>query len=295
MTRLIRSTGALVSVVLLAQTPSSPSPTPEPVFELRRTAEGAHVHPMDVNPLVVLVIGSDIREGDPARGRADSLHVVAVNTKNGKGTIVGIPRDSYVHVPGLGNRKVNAALSLRGPQTMVETVRQLSGLPIHYWALTEFSRFRRLVDRLGGLEVAIPYRMADRASGAFFQPGRKHLNGAQVLAFARARKTISGGDFERSRNHGRVLKAALAKFRAEATSPFEMLEYFRAFQDLVVSDVPTRDLIELGLLARRLHPDGIQNVVLPAAGGASAGGQSVVLLGEGARDIFRRIADDGVL
>lgn len=287
---------ALVAVVLLAQTPGSPSPTPEPVVEIHRTAHAAHDPGSGLpNPLFVLVVGSDIREGDPARGRADSLHVVAVNTNTGEGTIVGIPRDSYVAIPGLGRRKINSALSLGGPERTAQAVSELGGIPIHYWALTEFSRFRQLVDRLGGLDVEVPYPMADRWSGAFFEPGRRHMDGAEVLAFTRARKTIPGGDFGRSENHGRVLLAALEKFKTEVGGPLSLLPYFQAFRDLVVTDVPVGELIGLALVAQRLDPAAVTNIVLPASGSDSVGGSSVVLLGGGAQEIFDRIRDDGVL
>lgn len=285
---------ALLAVVLLAQTPG-PSPTLEPAVELRRTPRAVHDARFGPNPIFVLVIGSDIREGDPARGRADSLHVIAVNTETGGGTIVGIPRDSYVPIPGLGRRKINAALSLGGPERVVQTVEQLGGIPIHYWALVEFSRFRDLVDRLDGLDVDVPYAMADPASGAFFEPGPFHMDGAHALAFSRARKTIPGGDFGRSENQGRVLLAAMDKFGRETQDPFRMLDYFRAFRDLVVHDVPIGELLDLAVVARRADPARFANVVLPAAGSGSAGGQSVVLLGEGAREIFDQVRDDAHL
>lgn len=289
-----RLPAALLAVLLLAQTPD-PSPTPEPVVEVHRTKQGAHASRFGPNPIFVLVIGSDIREGDPARGRADSLHVVAVNTETGGGTVVGIPRDSFVAIPGLGRRKINSALSLGSPERLVQTVEQLGGIPIHYWALVEFSRFRELIDRLGGLDVDVPYPMADSASGAFFEPGPSHMNGAAALAFSRARKGIPGGDFGRSENQGRVLLAALRKFREEAEDPFRMLDYFRAFRDLVVHDVPIGELLDLAVVAGRVDPGGFSNIVLPAAGGASVGGQSVVLLGGGAHGVFDRIRDDGLL
>ncbi len=285
---------AFVAVVLLAQTPG-PSPTPEPVVELHRTKQAAHTADHRPNPIFVLVIGSDIRAGDPARGRADSIHVVAVNTETGGGTVVGIPRDSYVPIPGLGRRKINAALSLGGPERVVQTVEQLGGIPIHYWALVEFTRFRDLIDRLDGLDVDVPYAMADPASGAFFEPGPFHMDGAHALAFSRARKTIPGGDFGRSENQGRVLVAALDKFRRETTDPFRMLDYFRTFRDLVVHDVPVGELLDLAVVARRADPGAFANVVLPAAGSGSAGGQSVVLLGGGAQGIFDAIRDDALL
>lgn len=278
----------LFSVSLLTVATIPLPPTPEPVFELHRTENADFIDPLNRNPLFILVLGSDVREGDPFRGRADSIHIVAVNTKTGKGTIIGIPRDALV-----GGRKINAYL-LGGGQAMTDVVKRLTGLPIHYWAAIEFSRFRRLIDKLGGLEVNVPYPMVDRFSGANFKKGVKKMNGEQVLAFSRNRKTVPGGDFGRSENHGRVLLAALDKFRGDARDPFTTLKYFREFRGLVKANVPIEHLIRLAEVARRLEPKNFRNVVVPAASGSS-GGASVQILGGGARQIFDAVRDDGVL
>jgi LCP family protein required for cell wall assembly len=266
----------------------------EPVIVINRTADARYMQPSDPPLLFALIIGSDVRSGDPAAGRSDSLHVIALDTRTGRGTIIGIPRDSYVDIPGHGVDKINASLDLGGPQLTVETVRRLSGLPISYWALIDFSRFRTLVDRMGGVKIHIPYAMHDSYSGAAFDPGTYDLNGAAALAFARDRHSFSDGDFTRSENQGRLLLAALAKFRSEASSPLRMFAYFRAFRSLVRSNVPTADLIRLAEIGMHADPAHIANVVLPGAGGM-AGGASVVFLAPGAQDLFHRVRADASL
>lgn len=273
----------------------SPDPTPPPpVFELHRTDEARHLDPTTANPLFVLVMGSDIREGDPRTGRADAIQLVAVNTQTGQGTIVGIPRDAWVNIPGRGMDKINAALYYGGPQLLAQTVGELSGLPIHYWATVEFSRFRQLVDALGGVTIDIPYPMYDSDAGTSFDPGPRHLTGTEALAFTRQRKGIPGGDFGRSENQGRMLIAGLVKFRQEVTDPFSLLRWLRAFHSFVVTDVPIRELLHLGLIGQRVDPAGVRNVVLQGGTG-EAGGQSVVFLTDGGRPVFDAIRDDALL
>lgn len=286
---------AALAATLLAATPSPHRTPPPPVFELHRTAVAAHAAPAKVNPLFVLVIGSDVREGDPAAGRADSIHIVAVNTETARGTIIGIPRDSFVNIPGAGRSKINDSLVAGGPAKTVETVTSVTGIPIHYWALIDFSRFRELVDRLGGLDVDVPYPIADAAySGAVFGPGPHHMNGRELLAFARVRYGIPGGDFGRTENQGRILLAALAKLRAEAREPLALMRWLRAFVDLVRSDVPVRELIQLGAFGSRIDPANMRNVIAPGRTG-TAGAASVVFLDPGAQQIFRAVRDDGEL
>ncbi len=271
-----------------------PRPEPAPLVTFHRTADATFFYTGATStPLFILVIGSDVREGSPRGGRADSLHLVALDAQNGRGTIVGIPRDSYVPIPGLGTSKINASLARGGPERTVQTVSQLAGVPIHYWAAVEFSRFRSLVDAVGGVDIEVPYKMADSASGAFFDPGRRHMNGTEALAFSRARKSVPGGDFGRSLNQGRLLVASLSKFRADAASPLRLATYLVAFHNLVESNVPAAELLRLAAIGRRIDPARIENLVLPGGGG-SAGGASVVRLGPGAGEIFAAIRDDAV-
>ena len=284
----------LAGVAVLIVRQQEPPPPEPPAIELRRSASASFFEPAKRKLLFVLVIGSDVREGNPSGGRADTLQLLAINTKSGAGTIVGIPRDSYVPIPGSGTNKINASLFFGGPQRTVQTVERLAGVNIHYYALVEFSRFRKLVDLLGGVEVTVPYAMNDSASGAVFGPGPRKMNGAEALAFSRARKTIPGGDFGRSANQGRLLLAALKKFQADAERPLSVAKYIRAFGSLVTSDVKTPELLDLVAVGRRLKPSKIRSVVLPGAGG-NAGGASVVLLSGGANDIFKKIRTDAVL
>src|SRR5439155_6707635 len=94
----------LVLLFTRSETPAAVAPR-LPTIELHRTAAAAYFDPAKTKTLFVLVIGSDVRAGDPRGGRADSLHVVAVNTRTGAGTVVGIPRDSWVPIVGDGTQK----------------------------------------------------------------------------------------------------------------------------------------------------------------------------------------------
>jgi LCP family protein required for cell wall assembly len=273
--------------------PTSDEPREElPAIELHRVASASYAEPAKQRLFTALIIGSDVREGDPRRGRGDSLHLLVVNPKKGAGTLIGIPRDSYVNVPGQGADKINSSLFFGGPGRTVAAVKALSGIHIQYWALIEFSRFRKLVDTLGGVEVNVPYAMRDSFSGSDFKPGRTKMNGTQALAFARDRHSARGGDFGRSENQGRLLLASLEKFRKDAKSPLKLAKYLRAFDDLVESDVGTRDLLRFASIGRSLDPDKISNVVVSGRSG-SAGGASVVFLSPG--DLFKKVRDDGIL
>ncbi len=292
----MRKLGRVVVAALALAAIGSAQPrsatTAPPAIELHRTAAASFFDPSKKPLLNVLIIGSDVREGNPRDGRADTLQLLSVNVRKRAGTIIGIPRDSYVPIPGVGTNKINASLFFGGPQRTVQTVSQLTGLSIHYWALIEFSRFRKLVDTLGGVIVKVPYAMNDAASGAVFKPGPTKMNGAQALAFSRARKTVPGGDFGRSANHGRLLLAALAKFKTDAKDPFKVAKYLRAFRSLVEANVSVGELLDLVFIGANLDPAKVRSVVVPGRGG-SAGGASVVFLSPG--DLFKEVKDDALL
>ena len=94
-----------------------------------------HAEGVDLDPDVIwiLAVGSDARRGqDPLRSRGDTLQLVGMDTRTGAATAIGIPRDSWVPIPGHGSNRVNAALYFGGPQLLGETVAGLIGIEPDY-------------------------------------------------------------------------------------------------------------------------------------------------------------------
>lgn len=240
----------------------------------------------------VLILGSDARSGDPTRGLADSIHVLALDPKARRGTIVGIPRDSYVDVPGHGKQKINEALRRGGPDLAVRTVRNLTGMPITYYLVTAFEGFRAMVDDLGGVDAYVPYDMNDLPSGAFFKTGWHRMDGSKALAFSRNRH-VPAGDFARSENQGRLMVDALKKLRAETGAQNEVELWVKILARHVRVNMSFGDLVRLGVLARVTAASNVRNIVAPGRTG-NAGGASVVFLGDEAQRLFRDVAEDAI-
>lgn len=246
--------------------------------------------------LFVLAIGSDARAGQRVAGaRADSLHVIGVNLRRGTGAIVGIPRDSYVPIPGVGSRKINEGLVYGGPELMVRTVEQLTGIRIDAYLLTGFRDFRSAVTHVGGVMTTIPYAMNDAASEAYFRPGRKRLKGPDALAFSRNRYGVPGGDFGRSLNQGRLILDALREFRADLRrDPTTIFRWMAVGARYIGTDLSLGETLGLLLATSAVDPGAVRNVVVSGTGGM-VGGQSVVHLGSGAQRIFRDLRRDAML
>ncbi|MEX2407161.1 MAG: LCP family protein [Actinomycetota bacterium] len=268
-----------------------------PIFQIEQ-AHAEHSPVLDGSePIFVLLIGSDARPGeDPTETRADSIHIVAINPAKAKATIVGFPRDSLVPIPGAGTTKINAAMTIGGPELVVETVEQLTGLTMDYWALTWFEGFKSMIRDVGGLSMDVPFDVFDTFAGAEITAGPQVLSGPDALAFARTRHALPAGDFGRSENQGRLMVAALAQFRKEfSKDPSRLLTWIGAGLRNAQTDVPLDELMTLAFTATTINPKRVVNVVLPGSVGMS-GTVSIVSLNQTTLDaISSDLANDGLL
>jgi LCP family protein required for cell wall assembly len=242
----------------------------------------------------VLVIGSDERPGlDGARG--DALHLIGLNAGAGQATILNLPRDLWVEIPGHGQGRINEAYHLGGPQLQAAAVHALTGAPISYVLTTTFDGLVRMVDAFGGLEVQVPYDMADANSGAVFPGGRHRLSGQQVLGFARNR-AIPRGDLTRTTHQGQLIVHALETLRRTGTSKADVLHYLDVlFRSVRLEGASVTDLYRLGRAALAVDSNAVRNYTVPGRIGA-AGPLSVVhVVQPAATRLFEDFRDDAVL
>lgn len=147
--------------------------------------------------LTLLLMGVDSRQGEAAR--ADTIMVAFVDMDNRKMSLLSIPRDTYVHVPGHGNTKINHAHAYGGPDLMLETVSDFLGVPVNKYVELDFEGFVNIVNILGGVTMDIPQRMYRPSEGIDLRPGEgQFLDGNKALQFVRYRgyKTADIGRIE---------------------------------------------------------------------------------------------------
>ena len=151
-----------------------------------------------------LLVGSDSRTGlsdkDVERlGTGGDLGTVRTDTimlmhlpLHGKPTLVSIPRDSYVPVPGYGYDKINAAFSIGGPQLLVEAVEQNTGLHVDRYAEIGMGGLAGVVDAAGGVEICVAEPIDDPLANINLQPGCQEMDGPTALGYVRTRATAQG-------------------------------------------------------------------------------------------------------
>jgi LCP family protein required for cell wall assembly len=239
-----------------------------------------HADGVDLDPDLVwiLAVGSDARPGENmTRVRGDALQLVGMDTSTGAATTIGIPRDSYVPIPGLGSDRVNAALTYGGPQLLGETVGNLIGIEPDYVFVTRFPFFEDMVDEIGGIDVRNPRVFSDdNLMPNGFKAGRIHLNGYGAMAFARIRKTLPGGDFDRSANQQIVLRGIHAKIRARAAQPGFIEQGVLSVMKRMHTNVPPGELFRIAQAVAQVDPAKITGCVVQGGIG-DVGGASVVL------------------
>ena len=240
-------------------------------------------------PRIVAVVGSDARPGeDMATARADSIHFVGLDGA-GSGAIVGLPRDSWVPIAGHGRGKVNGSLSSGGPETMMATFANLTGLPLEGYVLTGFRGFQNLLGGvLGAVSVKVPFPINDRWAKVSLDAGRQDLDGAQALGFSRARKTVPNGDFTRSAHQGMVLLGAAQAVQAMGMSAIPGL--MELSEPHLITSLTPEHLLTFSAMAISADLSSISNVVTPGSPG-SAGSASVVYLASSVGQLWADLAD----
>lgn len=259
---------------------------------IEKVAE-AHYTPTPGEPVFLLAVGSDARPGQDG-GLGDAIHLIGVNPAAGQATVLNIPRDTYVPIPGHGTQKINNAFAFGGPRLMAETVGQLVGVQIPYAISTDFEGLTAMVDELGGIDVDIPQPHDDDASGAHFEAGPNHLNGAEALAFSRNRKGFTDGDFTRTENQGLLVISALRQLQSKHTTAVGTVKSLAILgRHTQIDGIGLGELYNLARVGLAVPADAVRNITMPGTTG-SAGGASVVHP-SGADSLFADIADDAVL
>jgi LCP family protein required for cell wall assembly len=286
--------GLILAVGLLAIPDSTVKPADMVLVHVDRAST------VDTDPDVVwiLAVGSDARPGeDMTHTRGDALQLVGLNTRTGAAAAIGIPRDSYVSIPGYGHDKINAALYYGGPELLGEAVGNLVGIRPDYVFVTRFEKFRAMIGTIGGIEVDNPVAFDDyplKPDG--FPVGKIHLGPWDALFFSRIRHNLLRGDFDRSANQQRILVGIQQKIREKSeTRGWLERGVISAMANMEVNGTSPAVLYRLAHAVASLRSSKFTTCVVQGGIG-DVGGASVVLpYTDQARHLGEMARDDAVL
>jgi LCP family protein required for cell wall assembly len=244
------------------------------------------------NVIWILCLGSDARPGQALVGqRADAIQMVAVNLRTGTVADIGVPRDSWVDIPGHGMNKINASMYYGGPQLMAQSVGNLIGVHPDYVFTAGFDGFRALIRAIGGVTVYSRFAFSDPVRPQGYHVGWNRLNAFQTLIFARVRHPLPRGDFDRSADQQAVLRAILRKVHARESQPGFMERGLLAVVHNLNTDLKPSELFTLAQAVTAVKLSRFRSCVVQGGVGY-VGLQSVVFpdvaqarrLGNDARD-----------
>jgi len=195
----------------------------------------------------VLLLGSDSRGGEV--GRTDSIIFVSVNLETQKVSMLSIPRDTRVEIPGVGLTKITHANVVggkeQGIEKVIQSVSNLLGVPINNYALIDFQGFKKLVDAVGGIDIELANGINDYMQKLYLPAGLNHLDGEQALRLARVRYSLSNGDFGRQWYQYKILAAIADKaLSSEGITKLPQLLKI-AGRDLVQTDMTQAEILAL--------------------------------------------------
>lgn len=245
--------------------PPTPGPPPPTVAPLEK-------------PLTILLIGIDRRE-EGGSTLNDVNMVVYVHPKGHFASMLSIPRDTAVEIPGFYTDKINAAYGLGevhmaesggGPALIRRTVENFLGISTDYYALVDFQGFERLVDLVGGIIVDVPSPLEDNEypigtvgyTRIYIPAGLQHMDARTALQYVRSRHSDS--DFGRSRRQQQVLLALRDRIlQSGLLSDLGRLEPLLVEMGRTVqTDIPVDTLLGLARLAPDIPPDRISSYTL---------------------------------
>lgn len=324
------------TVTLTPSATSSPSPTSTPsvtptptvsvtpfaTLEPEELAADA-VIPTPVTPFErpdgitnILLLGNDV--GARQGGRTDSMVIVSIDEVNQTASMLSLPRDLYVVIPGWKMTRINLALPHGhgsdypggGGALVKDTILYNLGIPVDYYVRIGFDGFRDVVDLMHGVDVAVSCEIEDwklkdpeldpneEENWEMFSlgPDIHHMHGDTALWYVRSRRNSS--DFERGRRQQQVLSAILEK-GLELEMIAQLPSLWETYRETVETDLPLPVILRLAALAPAVRENGIQHLFLPEAARRAwraPGGAAVQLLQwEGAEPILGQLMRPPVL
>jgi LCP family protein required for cell wall assembly len=238
--------------------------------------------PRNYELINIMLLGSDDEISTDGTLRTDTMLIVSINTEAKTVSVLSLPRDLFVYAPTPTMTRLNTVYGIGeafgwqggGWGLLRETVFYNFGINVHYFAKVNFSGFETIIDRLGGVEIAVDCVYQDYYPKAVIDPtlpveqnyelrtlpvGYYRFNGFDALWYARTRRLAD--DFDRGRRQQQVLRAI---FRAALNQGLitSVPQLWDEITQVVTTNIPFDVMLGLLPIALEVNPDDIQNYTL---------------------------------
>lgn len=243
------------------------APPPPPELPAKKDKQTATLPPH--RKINILVLGINERRNDI--GRSNVTCLLTLDTDSKSVTLLWIPRDSRVRIPGHEWNKIGHAYSYGGPELSRKTVEDLLGISIDYYVGVNMLGFSRVIDSVGGVDLSIDKRMyyydpydegeVDNNGLIDLRPGLQHLDGNTALQYVRFRHDEMG-DIGRIERQHKFARALLNQLASPATIP-RLPDIFREINATLKTDIPFSQLLILGKIAGDAYRQGLVTDMAP--------------------------------
>ncbi len=185
---------------------------------------------------VTLLLGTDTVA--PYVGRTDTIILVLYNPTLAKASLLSIPRDLLVYLPGYDMDRINRAYPVGGIDLLASTLKYNFNVDIDHWALVHLSDFVAFIDDLGGIDIYVTQPISDAYSN--IPAGNQHLSGHQALWYVRVREGSS--DIDRNRRQQELLQALMQTI-LRGGNLVHLPAWYAKYSGSIVSNLTLNDLI----------------------------------------------------
>jgi LCP family protein required for cell wall assembly len=249
-------------------------------------------------PVNFLVIATDDRESLPEdwnedafgefAGRRTDVMMLAHMIPGERIQLLSLPRDLMVDIEGNGTNRLNASYVVGGPDLLVKTVQQETGIPVHHFVEIDFGGFGRIVDSLGGVTFDFPVAARDGKSGFAVEAGTHTLDGEMAVAYARSRQYevyengswsgTGGGDIARTQRQQDIMVQLFDQV-ASPSSAFNLPTFLPTFADNITADegLGLGQMTDLARAALGLRSADIDRITLPVKNHKGSDGRAYVI------------------
>lgn len=198
--------------------------------------------------ITVVAMGLTQRTTEPAR--TDTLLVMDIDPPNHRVSVLSVPRDLWVNIPGYGQGKLAIAYEVGGPRLAAYTLERELNIPVDYSIALTFGGFSKIVDAMGGVTVNVPQELKDPTYPCLtgyaycpidIKPGTQHMDGATALEFVRERHAFTQQDLARVQDQQAFVEAVKRTLISPTTWP-RLPSVLDAVQRALITNLPLNDL-----------------------------------------------------